>query len=240
MISVCMPTFNGEKFIQQQIDSILNQIDMDDELIISDDSSTDKTIEIIKSYEDKRIKLIENQTFHSPIYNLENALKQVQGEFILLADQDDIWYPNKVKTILDHMKTYDLVVSDCQLIDEDNKVLADSFFDLIHSGPGFIKNWIKNTYLGCCMAFNRKVLDAVLPFPKGIAIHDHWIGLNAELYSSVYFCNKQLLGYRKHENNQTPFTGGRSKHSLRFKVTYRLEMLFLIFKRAMKRKWRKV
>lgn len=239
MISVCMPTYNGEKFIQQQLDSILNQIAVDDELVISDDTSTDKTIAIIKSYGDKRIKLIENQTFHSPIYNLENALKHAQGDFIFLADQDDIWYPNKVKTIRDQLKKYDLVVSDCQLIDKDNKVLADSFFERINSGPGFMKNWIKNTYLGCCMAFNRSVLDVALPLPKGIAIHDHWIGLNAELHASVYFCKEALVGYRKHENNQTPFTGGKSKNSLKFKVTYRLKMLFLIFKRGMKRKWRK-
>jgi len=235
MISVCLPTYNGEKFIQQQLDSILNQSVAINELIISDDSSTDRTIEIIKSYTDNRITLIENQKFRSPVFNLENALKQAKGDYIFLADQDDIWYPNKVKIVLEHLENHNLVVSDCKLIDKDNTILVGSFYKLINSGQGFFKNFIKNTYLGCCMAFDRSVLDYVLPFPKSIAIHDHWIGLNAELFSSIYFCDEQLVGYRKHENNQTPFTGGVSKNSFIYKLIYRVEMLMAIVLNVIKK-----
>lgn len=235
MISVCLPTYNGEKFIQQQLDSILNQSVAINELIISDDSSTDRTIEIIKSYTDNRITLIENQKFRSPVFNLENALKQAKGDYIFLADQDDIWYPNKVKIVLKHLENHNLVVSDCKLIDKDNTILVGSFYKLINSGQGFFKNFIKNTYLGCCMAFDRSVLDYVLPFPKSIAIHDHWIGLNAELFSSIYFCDEQLVGYRKHENNQTPFTGGVSKNSFIYKLIYRVEMLMAIVLNVIKK-----
>ncbi|MDP3436522.1 MAG: glycosyltransferase family 2 protein [Bacteroidales bacterium] len=235
MISVCLPTYNGEKFIQQQLDSILNQSVAINELIISDDSSTDRTIEIIKSYTDNRITLIENQKFSSPVFNLENALKQAKGDYIFLADQDDIWYPNKVKIVLEHLENHNLVVSDCKLIDKDNTILVGSFYKLINSGQGFFKNFIKNTYLGCCMAFDRSVLEYVLPFPKSIAIHDHWIGLNAELFSSIYFCDEQLVGYRKHENNQTPFTGGVSKNSFIYKLIYRVEMLMAIVMNVIKK-----
>lgn len=91
MISVCMPTYNGEKFIRIQLESILSQLGNDDEIVISDDSSTDKTVEITKSFNDSRIHLLENNTFHSPIYNLENALKNAKGDFIFLSDQDDEW-----------------------------------------------------------------------------------------------------------------------------------------------------
>lgn len=236
MISVCMPTFNGEKFIRQQLDSILNQSVSIDELIISDDSSTDSTIEIIKSYRDKRIRLIENQKFRSPVFNLENALKQAKGDTLFLSDQDDIWYPDKVKIMFQYLENYNLVVSDCKLIDKDNNTIEPSFYKLIHSGSGFFKNFRKNTYLGCCMAFDRTVLEYALPFPKRIAIHDHWIGLNAELFSSVYFCKEKLVGYRKHENNQTPFTGGVSKNSIVYKLIYRIEMLFLILRNVIKKK----
>lgn len=228
-----MPSYNGEKFIKQQIDSILDQLAVNDELVISDDSSSDKTIDIIKSYKDKRIRLFENQKFKSPIFNLENALRHAEGDFIFLADQDDIWYPDKVKTVLDQLKNYDLVVSNCKLIDANNAILEPSFFQLIHSGKGFFKNLYKNTYLGCCMAFDKSVLEYALPFPKGIAIHDHWIGLNAELFSSIYFCDEKLVGYRKHDNNQTPFTGGISKNSFRYKLSYRMKMLFLILRNVM-------
>lgn len=231
-----MASYNGEKYIKQQMDSIFDQSKQIDELIISDDSSTDKTIEIIKSYNDKRIKLIENQKFSSPIFNLENALKHAKGDYIFLADQDDIWYPDKVKIVLKHLENHNLVVTDCKLIDKDNTTLTPSFFQLINSGQGFFKNLIKNTYLGCCMAFDRSILNYTLPFPRKIAMHDQWIGLNAELFSSVYFCDDQLVGYRKHENNQTPFTGGISGNSIRFKLKYRIEMLFLIIRNLIQQK----
>lgn len=237
MISVCIPTYNGEKFIKQQLDSILFQLAEKDEIIISDDSSTDRTIEIIKSYNDKRIKLIENQKFSSPIFNLENALKHAKGDYIFLADQDDVWYPDKVKIVLKHLENNNLVVTDCKLIDKDNNTLAPSFFQLINSGQGFFKNLIKNTYLGCCMAFDKSVLNYALPFPKKIAMHDIWIGLNAELFSSVYFCDEILISYRKHENNQTPYTGGKSKNTTLYMVKYRMEMIALILKNLIIRKY---
>lgn len=230
MISVCIPTYNGEKYIKQQLDSIFEQSVQIDELIISDDSSTDRTIEIIKSYSDKRIKLIENQKFQSPVFNLENALKQAKGDYIFLADQDDIWYPDKVKIVLKHLANYNLVITDCELIDNENVIQAPSFFNIVNAKKGFFKNLYKNSYLGCCMAFDRSLLSYTLPFPKGIAMHDIWIGLNAELSSSIYFCKDALVGYRKHENNKTPFTGGKSKNKILYQLKYRILMLMLILK----------
>ena len=97
MISVCMATHNGGKYIKEQIDSILVQISNEDELIISDDSSTDDTVEIIKKIKDKRIKLFENNKFFSPNLNFENALLHSKGDIIFLSDQDDIWKKDKVK-----------------------------------------------------------------------------------------------------------------------------------------------
>lgn len=236
MISVCMPTYNGEKYIKQQLDSILEQSISVDEIIISDDSSTDRTIEIIKSYKDKRIKLIENQKFKSPIFNLENALKHAQGDYIFLADQDDIWYPDKVKIVLKHLENHQLVVTDCKLIDQESLTIEPSFFRNMNSGGGFFKNIVKNTYLGCCMSFDKSVLKYTLPFPKKIAMHDQWIGLNARIFSSVYFIEEQLVGYRMHEDNQTLFAGLRSANSIFFKLRYRLEMMFLIIRNVIRQK----
>ena len=98
--SVCIATFNGEKFIKEQLDSILCQLGVDDEIIISDDSSVDQTISIIESYKDKRIKIFVNQKFSSPIYNFENAIMKSRGDFIFLSDQDDIWQSDKVEKML--------------------------------------------------------------------------------------------------------------------------------------------
>ena len=90
MISVCMATYNGEKYIQEQIDSILCQLSKDDELVISDDHSTDATCDIIKSYNDRRIKLFLNELAKGVTHNFENALLHSKGDIIFLADQDDV------------------------------------------------------------------------------------------------------------------------------------------------------
>ena len=103
MISVCIATYNGEKYIREQLDSILPQLGLDDEVIISDDSSTDNTLKIIEEYNDCRIKIFSNNKFYSPILNFENALKKAQGDFIFLSDQDDIWKSNKVEVVMKYL-----------------------------------------------------------------------------------------------------------------------------------------
>lgn len=220
MISVCMPTYNGEKYIKEQLDSILCQLSQDDEVIISDDSSTDRTIEIIKSYNDARIKLLEDNHFKSPIYNLENALKQAKGDYIFLADQDDVWYPNKVAVVLNYLQEYDCVVSDATVVDSDMNVIHDSFMKLNHSKKGLIRNLIKNGFLGCCMAFSKNILDKALPFPNPIPMHDTWIGLVSEKYGKTHFLKEPLIYYRRHGDNASP-TSEKSHYTIREKIYHR-------------------
>src|ERR1035437_4235872 len=119
MISVCIASYNGEKYIRQQLDSILSQLTVKDEIVISDDSSSDRTTEIIKGYKDSRIKLFEKCTFKSPIFNLENALKKAKGDFIFLADQDDIWLSYKISHTIKQLKSFDLVVCNGFIVDQD-------------------------------------------------------------------------------------------------------------------------
>jgi glycosyltransferase involved in cell wall biosynthesis len=229
-ISVCIPTYNGEKYIKEQLVSILVQLSALDEIIISDDSSTDTTIEIIKSLQDARIKLFKKNNFKSPIFNLENALKYASGDFIFLADQDDIWEPDKVKVTLEKLIKSDLVVSDCSLIDASENLVNASFYELNKTKSGYLNNLIKNGFLGCCMAFNSKIKESVLPFPKKIAMHDIWIGLTASLVGKVDFIEDKLIRYRRHGDNFS-FTSAKSKFSLTYKLTYRFYFLFHTFKR---------
>ncbi|MHB9097317.1 MAG: glycosyltransferase, partial [Syntrophales bacterium] len=98
-ISVCMATHNGERFIRRQMETILTQLAPDDEVVISDDSSTDGTLEIVRSFADSRIRLFVGNTFFSPTFNFESALRQARGDIIVLADQDDIWLDNKVMVV---------------------------------------------------------------------------------------------------------------------------------------------
>lgn len=230
MISVCMPTYNGEKYIKEQLDSILSQISVDDEVIISDDSSTDKTLEIIKSYNDSRLKVLENNHFKSPIYNLENALKQAKGDYIFLADQDDVWYSNKVEKLLLCLTDYDCVVSDATVVNSDMTVIHESFMDINHSRKGFVNNLIKNGFLGCCMAFSSSLLKIVLPFPKNIPMHDSWIGLNATLKGKVLFLDEPLIYYRRHESNAS-CSSEKSKNTLSTKIKHRYNLFVETMKR---------
>ncbi len=200
-ISVCIATFNGAEYIRAQLDSILPQLSPDDEVIISDDSSTDNTISIVRSFNDGRIRIYENNKFKSPVFNFENAIKFSSGEYIFLSDQDDIWTNDKVKVMMMELDRYELVVSDCFITDKDLNIILPSMFGINKSGSGIIRNSIKNAYLGCCMAFNRKILDKCLPFPKDIPMHDIWIGMVADAFYRTSFIHEKLVYYRRHGGN---------------------------------------
>ena len=202
MISVCMATYNGEKYIKEQIDSILVQLEPDDELIISDDGSTDQTIDIIKNINDSRIKLF---YFNSHCYtkNFENALEHASGDYIFLSDQDDTWLPNKVEVCMKYLTKYDLIICDTSVIDEYGNNIINSRNKYYHVKSGFLRNFIKTHYLGCCFAFTRNVLESLLPFPKNsnLALHDAWITFYCEFYYDTYVCNDILMAYRRHSSN---------------------------------------
>ena len=234
MISVCMATYNGEKYIRDQLQSILTQLSENDEVIISDDSSTDQTINIIQDLNDDRIILLENQKFNSPIYNFENALKFASGDIIFLSDQDDIWKAGKVKIMKNYIKNYNLVLSDAEIIDGEGRILEESFYKINRSKGGIIRNIVKNSYLGCTMAFNRKILNKILPFPKDLPMHDWWIGLISEMYGKVYFLEDKLISYRRHENNATK-TGSKSNYNLFQKIKFR----YILFKNLFIKKIKK-
>ncbi|NDP19744.1 MAG: glycosyltransferase family 2 protein [Paludibacter sp.] len=200
MISVCLPTYNGEKYILQQIESILIQLSDIDELILSDDGSTDNTCNIIKAIKDIRINLITNPT-NGVISNVENALMNAKGDFIFLSDQDDIWLPNKVSVSLTALTNSDLIISDCYITDKDLNIIGESFFKRNNSKRNKWKALIRNSYLGCCMAFNRSVLNDALPFPTDIPMHDIWIGNVAAFRHKVSFIDDKLIYYRRHGYN---------------------------------------
>lgn len=223
MISVCVATFNGEKYIKEQLDSILMQIGEKDEIIISDDGSTDKTLEIVESYKDFRIKLFRN-SFKNLILNFQFALSQAKGDYIFLSDQDDVWLPNKVRVCLENLITYDLVVSNCKVVDHNLNVINDSFFGLNNSKKGLISNLIKNSYLGCCLAFKKEILLKVLPFPKSIAMHDIWIGFVSEIFYKTKFIEEPLVLYRRHGKNESP-TGENSPYGLIQKMEFRFNIV---------------
>lgn len=224
MISVCIATYNGEKYIREQIISILNQTVPVDEIIISDDNSVDKTIEIIKNIKSDKIKIFKNNK-KGIMNNFKNSLEKSRGNIIFLADQDDIWMKDKVEKILPLLKKNDLVVHNAELIDSSGKKMENSdYFKLMNSKKGIIANLIKCRYLGCCMVFSRKILEKSIDFAERGIMHDIWIGLIAEKFGNVYFYQEKLVKYRRHRDTVS-FAGLKSKRNLKTKIFDRINIV---------------
>lgn len=233
MISVCMATYNGEKYIKEQLESILCQLASDDEVIISDDGSKDSTLDIIESLHDNRIKVFENEGRHGVVPNFENAIKRASGDYIFLSDQDDVWAQNKVVIVLSYLKRYDFISHNAEMIDSEGHSLNIDYFSIRKTQYGFWNNLYRMGYLGCCMAFKRKCLDVVLPFPKDILWHDMWITANLHLYFHGIIIQDCLLRYRRHGNNASP-SGEKSTYSIGFKIKYRLFIIYNLLKNIIK------
>lgn len=231
-ISVAMATYNGEKYIRQQLDSILDNLAVDDEVVISDDGSKDGTLEILKEYREKdsRIRLLKGPE-EGIIANFEHAMRNCRGEYIFLADQDDVWMADKIESVMECFSQRDvaLVIHDARVMEEKlQDEIMPSFFQYRNSGPGFCKNFIKNTYMGCCMAFHKKVRDYVLPIPRDIQMHDQWIGmLSDRKFGKSVFLREKLLLYRRHENTSSDFS--------RNTVPVMIKNRFVLFRRIMRK-----
>jgi glycosyltransferase involved in cell wall biosynthesis len=222
-VSVCMATYNGEKYIAEQVTSILEQLNLEDEIIISDDNSTDRTIQILKEINDSRIKIFYNPNEAGHTNNFQNAIQLASGEFLFLSDQDDVWCNDKLSRMLELLREYDFVVSDAKIVDAQLSPTGTTYFKIRGGGQnGFINNLIKAKYLGCCMAFQKKLLKKILPFPSNTCLcpHDLWISLIAECYYTTYVINEPLILYRRHGENVS--TGGeKSLNSILYKIKFR-------------------
>lgn len=201
MISVCMATYNGERYIKEQLQSVLAQIGEDDEVVVSDDGSTDGTPDIISAFNDRRIKVAKGPRLHSPTRNFENALAMAKGDIIFLADQDDVWAEDKVRVCMEALTTADCVVSDAWVTDNRLNVTQPSLYAMMRISRSRLGSLLcRNGYTGCCMAFRRCVLNDALPFPKDIPMHDIWIGNVAAFFHTVKFIDDRLVMFRRHDN----------------------------------------
>tara|TARA_R110002126_G_scaffold141128_2_gene285997 strand:- start:1482 stop:2165 length:684 start_codon:yes stop_codon:yes gene_type:complete len=224
-----MATYNGDLFLNQQLDSILKQLSLEDEIIISDNGSTDNTVSIIENYKDTRIKLL-HFTEKNLILNFENALNKASGDVIFLSDQDDIWIEGKVQKYKELLKDNLLVFSNASIFQNNNIESSKLFFNSQRKRTGIFNNLIKVNFLGCTLAFQRRVLEKALPFPKNIPMHDIWIGLIAETMGNTFYIEKPLIFYRRHENVASA-TGSKSSFSLAKKIKIRIDLLVgLIFR----------
>lgn len=244
MISVCMASYNGQKYIENQLSSILKQLKADDEVIISDDGSSDDTLSIISGFNDPRIKVLSHPRswldIKTPIisrvkHSFDSALNIAQGDYIFLSDQDDEWISGRVDSALQYLETgTDLIVSNCVVLDEKENVLFSSYFDLISPSDKISRTIVKSSFHGCCMAFNAKMLKHVLPFPQRDIGHDTWIGMVCCVKGKVKFLDKPYIKYLRHNNTVTQ-CGFKSNRSLAVKVKYRIDLVLSLLQRVLRK-----
>ena len=245
MVSVCLATYNGEKFIQQQVSSILSQLSDDDELIVSDDNSTDRTIDIIKSFSDERIRIYTHDksrnnrksylwrrsaSFISAAMNFQNALSYANGDIIFLSDQDDVWYQGRVSKMVDALKNSELAYCNYDLIDAESNVIKHNRYPEKPFSNNILVNIIKMPFFGSAMAFKRSILNRALPLPDNCLAHDNWIALLSTLNKKPIYIPDSLHGYRIHSLNVSNAVFP-SKNPVWYRIYYRCVFLFQLIKR---------
>ena len=226
-VSVCMAAYHGERYIEAQMRSILSELRQGDELLVSDDAPGGETERIVRSIaqEDARVQYLRGEG-KGVVRNFERVLTAASGDVLFLSDQDDVWLPGKVEAVLREIGNGAcLVVHDARIADESLQVTAPSFFALRGSRTGFLHNFLRNGYMGCCMALTRPVLERALPFPPDLPMHDQWLGLTAERIGRVCFLPQPYLLYRQHGGN---VTGGKT--SLAQKLRWRWSLLRVLIR----------
>lgn len=222
-ISICLATYNGSHYLLNQIESILVQLKLGDELIVSDDGSTDETLTLLATYEN-RIKIIAHARIGGVVANFERVLASAQGDVIVLADQDDVWLPGRLDRIRKEIENADVLLLNAKIVDENLNDSGTTLFNVIGIRIGFRVNFVKNGFVGCCMAFRKDVLKIALPFPPNLPWHDWYIGLIGELFFRVKRIEEPYLLYRRHGHNFSE-TGSESSNGLCKKLAIRFWIL---------------
>ena len=220
-ISVLVAAYHGEKYIAQQLESILPQLGEGDELLISDDSRTPETGEVCKPFlKDPRVVYLEGP--HAGVdKNKEFLLRQCTGDVAFLSDQDDVWLPGKAQKVLAAIEGGACcVMHNARLTDAELNPTGETLFENRRVGTGLLRNVIRNGYTGCCMALTRAAFEAALPFPEKLPMHDQWLGLVSEKVGRVALLDEPLLLWRRNEGSMT---GGKT--GLMQKLIWRAEIV---------------
>jgi glycosyltransferase involved in cell wall biosynthesis len=220
-IVVLLSTFNGAKYLKEQLDSLENQKYKNFEIIARDDGSSDNTIEILNSYNIKILRAKNNLGAKKSFAELLNyAINNSNSEYFMFCDQDDVWREDKIKKTLSKMQDMEkqypkipiLIHTDLEVVDENLQTISNSMWKYEHINPIFNslnRLLIHNTITGCTMMINRKLAKKSLPIPNQSIMHDWWIGLVASYFGKIAFLEDKTIKYRQHNKNDT----GAKKYS---------------------------
>ncbi|WP_197062000.1 glycosyltransferase [Sinomonas humi] len=208
-VSVCMAAYNGADHIQEQLDSILAELAPGDEVIVVDDGSEDGTREILASVDDPRVRVVFNEKNLGYVRNFEKALSLSTGDIVMLSDQDDIWIPGRVETLVAGLEHADAAVGNCEYFGGTpgyfQRLRVDARFSSRHARNllgiliGYRLHW------GSAMAVTRSLLDDALPFPAVMTeSHDQWLAMVANVRRSVTYLAANTVRHRLHDENLTP------------------------------------
>lgn len=228
MVAILMSVYNGEKYLKEQIDSILSQTYSDFVLYIRDDGSSDGTLELIKSYNDERI-IFEQGKNLGPAKSFFALLNKAQtAEYVFFSDQDDVWFEDKLEKMLCEIKKYDqvptMLFSDFSMIDSNGELIDPSYSKHTNLQVAVGKNGankiLAQPYVfGCASVINKALTNLVLTPPDGIEMHDCWISLVAATTGNLIYMPEPTIAHRFHSNNATGKLGQDSVSSRLERIT---------------------
>jgi glycosyltransferase involved in cell wall biosynthesis len=234
-VSVAMCTYNGEQFVEEQLKSIIYQTCPPDEIVICDDGSADETVRIIQSIADNTtipINIIENKENLGVTTNFEQSIFKTTGDIIFLSDQDDVWFEDKIESMIDcfiNNKNIVMVYHDAEVVDDKLTSLGYSIFDdrtyLRLGQKRNIENIIVNVGTkGSTIAFKSCMKKIVLPFEaSNLWSHDYWISTIAHAIGEVKPISRSLMCYRIHENNVSGATRNPNHNTTMLDLLRRLK-----------------
>jgi len=206
LISIALCTYNGEQYLREQLDTLVDQTYKNLEIIIVDDCSTDSTMQILEEYAEQyiNIKVYQNKKNLGYIKNFEKALSLCLGEYIAMSDQDDSWALNKIEYLVGLIKDNQLIYHDSELIDENGHNLNCRIFDYFNfiSGSHNRAFLYQNSISGHAMMFSKDLKGFLLNIPSEI-IHDQWIAYVASTVGKITYSSKCLVKYRQHTSSST-------------------------------------
>lgn len=226
IVDIIMGTYNGERYIEEQIESIIKNTWNNWHIWVCDDGSTDNTEEIVKRYQEEypdKIFWKPNEKNKGAAINFLDGARKAQGDYVMFCDQDDYWLPNKIEDTVKCMKQAETqygketpmtVFTDAIVVDEQLKTIADSFHKsgkLNTSKLDLPHMLMENKMMGCTMLLNKALLQKLIKFPKKVRMHDWWAGIVAAAYGRIIYLDEPTMLYRQHTNNvvgSTEFSKG--------------------------------